>query len=143
MRILSEVEAVVGRGLTGDRATSRSGGRRQVTLIQQEHLAVIAALSGSAADPAGLRRNLVISGINLLALMRARFQIGEVLLEGGGPCVPCARMVETLGPNGLAAMHGHGGINAMVLVGGRIRLGDAVHTVTAPAVPAQSVLGLE
>jgi MOSC domain-containing protein YiiM len=98
-----------------------------VTLIQFEHLAVVAALMGrEAVPPELLRRNLAVAGISVLALKDRRFRIGEVLLEGTGPCEPCSRMEQNLGPGGYNAMRGHGGITARVLEGGFIRVGDVV-----------------
>lgn len=99
----------------------------QVTLIQAEHLAVIARLARvDHVDPAALRRNLVVSGINLLALKNAKLKIGSALLELVGPCQPCSRMEEAIGPGGYATMRGHGGMTARVLVGGAINVGDVV-----------------
>ncbi len=113
-------------GLVGDRYAGRSG-KRAVTLIQAEHLPVVAALMGrSDLDPAITRRNLVVSGINLYALRGERFRVGEVLLEGTGVCDPCSFMEASLGPGGYNAMRGHGGITARVIDAGRIALGDAV-----------------
>jgi len=105
-----------------------------VTLLQAEHLDVIAALLGRAPGtvaPEALRRNLVIRGINLLALRQARFRVGGALLEGTGPCDPCSRMEEVLGGGGFNAMRGHGGITARVLEAGAIALGDDVRLVSA------------
>jgi MOSC domain-containing protein YiiM len=97
-----------------------------VTLVQAEHLQVVAALLGlEALDPTLLRRNLVVSGVNLLALRGRQFRVGDVLLEGTTPCHPCSRMEENLGHGGYAAMRGHGGINARVLRGGMLRVGEA------------------
>ncbi|RZL87325.1 MAG: MOSC domain-containing protein [Variovorax sp.] len=139
VRSVEECHVLVGRGLEGDRMAQRvpsaaGSGKRQVTLIQAEHLPVIAALAGRDAVRAELlRRNLVVSGLNLIAARslfpdRAlRLCIGaEVVLEITGPCEPCSRMEEALGPGGYNAMRGHGGVTARVLQGGPIRCGDAV-----------------
>ena len=124
------VEAIAGKGLAGDHRASRTGGKRQVTLLQWEHLQVIAELSGNASvTPALLRRNLVVSGINLIALKGRQFMIGNVLLEGTGPCDPCSRMEDVLGAGGYNAMRGHGGLNAMVLQGGVLRIGDTLRVL--------------
>lgn len=125
---VNDVRAEVGTGLSGDHhAKSGRASDRQVTLIQAEHLPVIAALCGlDDVCPKLLRRNIVVSGINLLALKKARFQIGSAVLEGTGPCVPCSRMEENLGPGGYNATRGHGGITARVVSAGTVRIGDEV-----------------
>ncbi len=126
MREVEAAEVRAGTGLVGDRYAGGSG-KRGITLIQAEHLPAIAALSGHAAvSPALLRRNLVVSGIPLIALKGRRFRIGGVLCEGTGPCDPCSRMEDALGPGGYNAMRGHGGLTARVLGDGWIRIGDAL-----------------
>jgi MOSC domain-containing protein YiiM len=127
VQVVESVRAEAGRGLIGDRYAESPGTKRQVTLIQAEHLPVIATLTGHAAvPPEWLRRNLVISGVNLLALKDRPFRIGEVLLEGTGLCHPCSRTEEVLGTGGYNVMRGHGGITARVLEGGRLCIGDRV-----------------
>jgi MOSC domain-containing protein YiiM len=126
VQVVPEVEAITNTGLKGDRYRSE-GGVRQVTLIQAEHLQTVASiLRKTTLDPELVRRNLVVSGINLLALKGKRFKIGDAVLEYSGECHPCSRMEETLGYGGYNAMRGHGGITARIKSGGTIRLGDAV-----------------
>lgn len=130
-----EAEVLTDKRLAGDHAGLKPGGKRQITLIQHEHLAAVAGFLGLPAPvaPGRLRRNLVVSGINLLALKGRQLQIGEeVLLDITGECHPCSRMEEELGPGGYNAMRGHGGLTAHIARGGFIRVGDAVRVVVAP-----------
>lgn len=131
MQQVSEVNADVRQGLIGDRYAGRSG-KRQVTLIQSEHLPVIAALLHvEAVGPEQLRRNICVSGINLLALKDKHFRLGGAVLEFTGLCHPCSYMEETFGRGGYNAMRGHGGITARVIQSGQIRLGDPLMFVDA------------
>ncbi|MBA3696677.1 MAG: MOSC domain-containing protein [Methylotenera sp.] len=107
---------------------------RQVTLIQAEHIEVIAKLMRLPnLQAASLRRNLIVSGINLLAVkplfahQKNYLHIGEVVLEVTGICAPCSRMEEILGEGGYNAMRGHGGVIARVIKGGVLREGNAVN----------------
>ena len=116
-----------GTGLFEDHHARSGRSKRQVTLIQWEHLAVVASILGRGTLPPELvRRNVAVSGINLLALKNQRFRVGEALLEWTGYCHPCSRMEEVLGPGGYQAMRGHGGITARVITGGNVSLGDRV-----------------
>lgn len=131
------VEALAGRGLHGDRAAAVERavpGKRQVSLLQAEHLPLIAAWSGHEALDAGvLRRNLVVRGLNLLGA-RSPFAdqpihllIGAAaVFEISGPCDPCSKIETALGRGGYNALRGHGGVTARVLQSGRIAVGDAV-----------------
>ena len=110
-------------GLEGDYAVP---GKRAVTLIQAEHLPVIAALCDGAVTPGALRRNLVVSGLNLAAMKGRELRIGGATLRLTGPCAPCSRMEETLGRGGYSAVRHHGGWCAEVVTPGRIARGDAV-----------------
>jgi MOSC domain-containing protein YiiM len=126
MHAVDSAEAIAGKGLRGDRYGSGSG-KRGITLIQAEHLPVIAALAGrDHIEPALLRRNLVVAGVPLIAFKGRRFRIGDVLCEGTEPCDPCSRMEAALGAGGYNAMRGHGGLCARIIEGGTLRIGDAV-----------------
>ena len=133
------VQAEPGFGLIGDRRaqakrTDLAARKRELTIIQAEHLPLIARWCGlEHIEATRLRRNLVISGVNLLAMkspfadVRLEWQIGsDVCIEVTGPCDPCSKMEVELGSGGYNAMRGHGGVTAMVAVGGVIRVGDVV-----------------
>lgn len=124
-----QVQAVATKGLAGDHYKATNG-KRSVTLIQKEHIEAVASMMGKEAiDPKLLRRNIVVSGINLHSLKGKKFRIGEALLEHTGPCAPCSRMEENLGHGGYNAMRNHGGICCRVLESGAISLGDALAVV--------------
>lgn len=127
IRPLQEAAIELDVGLTDDHHARSGNSKRQVTLIQQEHLGVVAKLLGrETVEPAELRRNIVVAGINLLSLKGAKFQIGDAVLQGTGPCAPCSLMEQNLGRGGYSAMRGHGGITSIVIEPGTIRIGDRV-----------------
>lgn len=129
MSSVDSVNAIVGKGLEGDRYNTK-GGSRQVTLIQQEHLQAAASyLHLDSINPLLTRRNIVIKGINLLTLKGKKFRIGSAVLEYSGECHPCSRMEENLGIGGYNAMRGHGGITARILESGIISTGDSVSVI--------------
>jgi len=129
---LADVEAVTGAylgegGLEGDHARP---GKRAVTLIQAEHLPVIAGLAQrTVIKPETLRRNIMIRGINLTALRHNRLRIGGAVVQITVQCAPCSRMEKLLGPGGYNAMRGHGGWCAEVLQPGRVTIGDRVEPI--------------
>ena len=120
-------------GLVGDHYKGRSK-KRQVTLIQAEHIeAVKQLLKKQSLEPEIFRRNIVVSGINLLALRDEYIQIGKAaILLITGACHPCSRMEEYLGHGGYNAMRGHGGVTAKVIQGGEIKKGDKVLRIEIP-----------
>ena len=132
MRSLACVEAIAGRGLAGDRMAEkiRPDNQRQVTLIQAEHLESVGKLlRQEPIDPALTRRNIVISGINLIALKNQSLRIGAATLALTGECHPCSLMESQLGIGGYNAMRGHGGMTAVVLESGLIEVGATVTAV--------------
>ena len=91
---VSEVLANPDTGLEGDHFRKSSTGKRQVTLIQQEHLEVVTRiLSKSKIPPEWLRRNIVVSGINLLVLKKTA-------ILGGRSTTRNDRNLRSLQPNG-------------------------------------------
>jgi MOSC domain-containing protein YiiM len=127
--IAIEQVTVLENGLENDHYAGRSG-NRSVTLIQKEHIETVATLlHRDKIEPAELRRNIVVSGINLLALKDREFKVGTAVLKMTGLCHPCSRMEEVFGEGGYNAVRGHGGINACVVSPGIIKINDQLEAL--------------
>lgn len=126
LAVCQEVQLVAGRGIKGDHY-DQPDGDRQVTLVLAEDLQRAAAdLGREGIDPALVRRNLVIRGIDLHASGRCRVRLGDCLIELTGDCHPCNRMDENLGDGGRRSLADRGGFTGRILVGGVIQVGDPV-----------------
>ena len=142
------IEVIAGVGLAGDRyATGKAfySGMKEwdahVTPIQKEVFDWLAAEHGVELDPKALRRNLVTRGVNLYTLLGREFRIGEqVVLRTRKLWPPCAHIVKCSGRVEIFKYLGkHCGIGADVLVGGTIRVGDAI--VPGERVPSRGEAG--
>jgi len=130
LQSVNQVLSQEGAGLAGDHFSGKGQSKRQVTLISAEHIEAVASmLHREEIDPGLLRRNIVVKGINLLALKDKQFKVGGTVLEMSGLCHPCSRMEKNLGAGGYNAMRGHGGITARIIKGGVIRIGDEVRVL--------------
>ena len=120
IREVDRVECVAGRGLRGDRYFDhRENFKGQVTLFSAEVFAeMCAALNLPHAQPAALRRNLLVGGGDLNELIGRRFELQGVLLEATEECRPCYWMDEALGPGAEAWLRGRGGLRCRILTDG-------------------------
>jgi MOSC domain-containing protein YiiM len=117
-----DVRLIAGKGIETDANLGRS--RRQVTLIEREVFERIRATLPDA-HPAMRRANIMVSGVRLKDTRDRILRLGEVRLHVRGETRPCERMdaqcpglTEALDPDW------NGGVYAMVLDDGEIRVGD-------------------
>jgi MOSC domain-containing protein YiiM len=130
-RPVGAARAIAGQGLEGDRhfapePVERSG--NDLTLIEAEALEALAAEHGIELGPGESRRNVVTRGIALNDLVGQRFRVGDVECLGRELCEPCRHLHAMTQPGVLRGLVHRGGLNADVLDGGEIRVGDAVAT---------------
>jgi len=132
MQAVSEVEAVPGVGLAGDRYLlgigyySPTPGFREVTLFEAEVLDWLAAEHRVTFTPTDHRRNLTTRGISLPTLLGRRFRIGQVVLEGMKDCPPCTHLEDIVHQRVLHPLVGRGGLRAKILEGGPLRIGAPI-----------------
>lgn len=133
MQPVSEVRAVPGKGLDGDRYFNRQGyysdkpgDGRELTLIESEALEHLTQDSGIQIGAEKTRRNLVTKGIQLNDLVGVEFHIGGITVRGVRLCDPCSYLEKHTERGVLKAMVDRGGLRVDILSGGTIRVGDAV-----------------
>ena len=133
MTSLSEIQALAGAGLVGDRyfrgVGTYSGEKvtgRQLTLIEREALDAASTETGMDIRPRDSRRNIVTDGIGLNDLVGQEFSVGEVRMRGVDLCEPCSHLAQLAGKPLIRSLVHRGGIRADILSDGIIRVGDAV-----------------
>jgi MOSC domain-containing protein YiiM len=147
METVTEVRAVPGRGLEGDRYFKGTGfysprpshGGREVTLIEMESVeALDGGVLGATGDTLGInlaaadtRRNIATSGVPLNHLVDKEFWVGSVLMRGTRLCEPCKHLDELTQPGVMGGLIHRGGLRAQILTEGLIRPGDIVQPKTS------------
>lgn len=138
-------EVVAGQGIVGDRFFGRAAHMdAAVTLIAAEALESVAAELGvEPFDPMLTRRNVVVRGADLNALLGEEFCLGSaqdpdarVVLAGRRPAAPCAWMDIMLAPGAHAALRGRGGLRCQVVTGGVLRRGPGMLVSSADLDPS-------
>lgn len=142
MESLTEVRAVPGRGLEGDRYFDERGtysprpsvGGREVTLIERESVeALFGGIMNADGQTLGIkltagetRRNIVTAGVPLNHLVDQEFWVGEVLLRGARLCEPCKHLEDLTHRGVLGGLVHRGGLRARILNEGTIRVGAVI-----------------
>lgn len=142
MQSIKEVRAFPGRGLEADRYFAGTGfyskkasyGWREVTLVEIEVVeALFSGVLNGSGERAGIkieasdtRRNIATSGVPLNHLIDREFQVGSVLLRGTRLCEPCKHLEDLTRRGVMSGLIHRGGLRALILNEGVIRVGDAV-----------------
>lgn len=119
---VESVQAVAGKGLDGDRHFHPEGAPpgQALTLVAAE------VVEDVGLGPGETRRQVTVRGVDVNGLVGKRFRVGEVECLGVELCEPCRHLEAMTRPGIIKELVHRAGINADILVGGVIRVGDPV-----------------
>lgn len=124
---VEEIECVAGRGIRGDRFFDyKPDYKGQITFFQMENLVRMwdeFQVPRNERAPSATRRNVVVEGSNLDALIGQEFEVQGVRFLGTEECRPCYWMKSAIHPKAEDWMRGRGGLRAKILTDGRLRRG--------------------
>jgi MOSC domain-containing protein YiiM len=138
MRAVTQVRALAGQGLDGDRYAAKAGTFTpdndtargyDLTLIEAEVLDHLTLPDGAKIDYAEARRNVITSGIDLNALVGRRFRVGDAECLGQRLCEPCSHLERLTAKGVLRELIHRGGLRADVLTDGQISNGADIETI--------------
>ncbi|HEX8281154.1 MAG TPA: MOSC domain-containing protein, partial [Chthoniobacterales bacterium] len=124
---VGEIECVAGRGIRGDRFYDyKHDYKGQITFFSQEVFdRLSAAFPSVKKSPGALRRNVIVSGVDLNALIGEDFELQGVRFRGTAHCRPCYWLDQAFAPGAEAWLKGNGGLRAQILTNGRLAVGPA------------------
>jgi MOSC domain-containing protein YiiM len=129
---LERASLAAGRGIEGDRYWNASSPEnpsppgRALTLIEAEAIEGLREDTGIVIGAEQSGRNVVTRGIALNDLVGKRFRVGDVECEGVELCHPCRTFERRTEQGVLKGMTNRGGLNADIVAGGEIAVGDEV-----------------
>ncbi len=128
------IECVAGHGIRGDRFYDyRDDYKGQITFFSFEVFEELTRhFRLTKASPGALRRNVIVSGIDLNELIGKEFSIQGVRLRGTAHCSPCYWLDQAVVPGTEKFLEGRGGLRAQILSDGTITVGDAQLVLAAP-----------
>jgi MOSC domain-containing protein YiiM len=115
------VQVKTGAGIEGDRY-----GHKDITLFEAEAIEDLKDNTGIDLKPSEIRRNVMTRGVALNDLLGHRIRVGEVEAVVTELCHPCSHLQKLTQPGVLRGLVNRGGLNADVVSGGAIRVGDQV-----------------
>ena len=111
-------------GVIGDHGTSR---RRQVSLLDEVGWDAACTEVGEELDWTTRRSNVLVSGLDLQALVGSHIRLGSALVEVMGEVVPCHVMdAAKKGLKGALKSECRGGVYGRVIESGQVHVGDAI-----------------
>ena len=124
---VDEIECAAGHGIRGDRFYDyKHDYKGQITFFSHEVFERLSAAFPQVEKSAGaLRRNVIVSGVDVNALIGEEFELQGVRFRGTAHCRPCYWLDQAFAPGTEAWLKGNGGLRAKILTSGRLTTGPA------------------
>ena len=131
---VEQIECVAGHGIRGDRFFDyKDDYKGQITFFSAEIFEALTRHFGLTNKSAGaLRRNVIVSGVDLNDLIGEEFSIQGVKLRGTAHCRPCYWLDQALVRGTEEFLQGNGGLRAQIVSDGLISVGEAQLVLAAP-----------
>ena len=125
---INKIEAIKGKGLLDDRKFKENNDiRKQITLIEIEHINYFNNISKSNIKPIDFRRNIITDDIKLNDFIGKEFFVGDVKLKAHDLCRPCKYLQDRLKKNNfIKEFLLKGGLRCEILISGQIKVGDII-----------------
>lgn len=133
MGTFDALNLIAGYGIDGDRYATESGFYshkpeigRQVTFFEVETLEALERDHGITLRADEHRRNITTRGVPLNHLVGRRFRVGEAVVEATRLSVPCRHIEEITGQQIFNPLINRSGLNARIVSGAIVRVGDPI-----------------
>ena len=128
---INHVEAIMGKGLLGDRKFIENNSKiSQVTLIEIENINYFNHISETNILPSEFRRNIITEGIKLNDFVNKEFLVGNIKLKGHDLCRPCKYLQNMLSQsNFVKDLLDKGGLRCEILSTGKISVNDKIASI--------------
>ena len=133
MGSFDELNLISGYGVEGDRYATKQGfyshkpeEGRQVSFFEVETLEALLRDHGITLHPEEHRRNVMTRGVPLNHLVGRRFRVGDAVVEATRLSVPCRHIEEITGQEIFNPLINRSGLNAKILKGAVVRVGDPI-----------------
>lgn len=139
-RDVATVNCRAGWGLEGDRFYGyRPDYKGQITFFAWEvYEGAKREFDVPELKPDAFRRNVLVEGIELSALVGRRFTLGGVEFEGTGESRPCHWMNGVVAPGAEDWLRGNGGLRAKILSDGALAVGKVAFRTEQMFLPIES-----
>ena len=125
---VSEVEAIKGKGLVGEKHFKENNNQRcQITLIEIENINHYNKITRTQIPAINFLRNIVTEGVRLNVLVGKEFFIGKVKVRANDLCRPCKNLQESFKQkNTVKELLHTGGLRCEILSSGKIFINDQI-----------------